>query len=68
MPIYSKYSPKSEIEEFKKAMLSRSSVLRKAYQQENIFLAHALRHIKRTYRKIGGEEQKWIDEEAIVEI
>lgn len=68
MPIYVKYSPKNEIEELKRTMLSRSSVLRRTYRQENRFLAHALRHIMKTYRKMMEEEQKWIDDETTIEI
>jgi len=68
VPIYTKYSLKSEIEELKGIMLSRRSILRRTYRQENRFLAHALRHGKRAYRKMVGEEQKWVDGEATIEI
>jgi len=58
-PIYAKYSPKKEMTELKKALLSRDSILRRAYRQEQRFLAHMLRHIKRLYRKITGKKQTW---------
>jgi APA family basic amino acid/polyamine antiporter len=57
VPIYIKYSPKKEITELKEALLSRESIMKRAYSQEERFLANALRHIKRFYRKITGEKQ-----------
>jgi len=59
VPIYAKYSPKKEMTELKKALLSRDSILRRAYRQEQRFLAHMLRHTKRLYRKITGKKQTW---------
>jgi len=58
-PIYAKYSPKKEMTELKKTLLSRDSILKRAYRQEQRFLAHMLRHTKRAYRKITGKEQTW---------
>lgn len=58
-PIYAKYSTKKEMTELKKALLSRDSILRRAYRQEQRFLAHMLRHIKRLHRKITGKKQTW---------
>lgn len=51
MPIYVKYSPKQEITELKEALLSKDMILRRAYRQEEKFLAHLLQHIKRAYRR-----------------
>jgi APA family basic amino acid/polyamine antiporter len=59
IPIYIEYSPKKEIAELKEELLSREAILRRAYTQEGLFLAHALRHIKRFYRRIAGKEQTW---------
>lgn len=59
IPIYLKYSPKKEMTELKKALLSRDSILKRAYRQEQRFLAHLLRHVKRGYRKITGKKQTW---------
>jgi len=59
IPIYIKYSPKKEIAELKQALLSRESILDRTYSQEERFLAHALRHIKRFYRRISGKKQTW---------
>jgi len=59
IPIYFKYSPKKEMTELKKILISRDSIMRRAYRQEQRFLAHLLRHIKRTYRKITGKRQTW---------
>jgi Tfp pilus assembly protein PilE len=56
IPIYVKYSPKKEVTELKEALLSRDSVLRRAYSQEERFLAHLLLHIKRVYRRITGKK------------
>ena len=59
VPIYIKSSPKKEIPELKKMLISRDSVLKRVYRQEQRFLAHLLRHIKRTYRRITGKRQAW---------
>jgi APA family basic amino acid/polyamine antiporter len=57
VPIYIKYSPKKEIAELKEKLLSRESVMKRAYSQEERFLAHALMHIKRLYRRIASKKQ-----------
>lgn len=61
IPIYVRYSPKREMTELKEALLSRDSVLRRAYRQEGRFLAHAIRHLKRTYRRTTGKKQTWLE-------
>jgi Tfp pilus assembly protein PilE len=63
VPIYVKYSPKKEIAELKEELLSREAVIRRAYTQEERFLANALRHIKRWYRKRTGKKQTWVKTE-----
>jgi amino acid transporter len=57
VPVYVWYSPKKEIAELKQALLTRESRLRKAANQEERFLAHALWHIKTYYRKRRGKDQ-----------
>jgi amino acid transporter len=57
VPIYVKYSPKKEIAELKQELLSREAVLKRAREQEQTFLAHALQHIKHFYRKVTGKKQ-----------
>jgi amino acid transporter len=59
IPIYIKYSPKKELTGLKNELLSRDSILRRAYRQEGRFLAHFLLHIKRAYRRIAGKKQTW---------
>ena len=59
IPIYIKYSPKKELTDLKNELLSRDSILRRAYRQEGRFLAHLLLHIKRAYRRITGKKQTW---------
>jgi amino acid transporter len=51
MPIYVKYSPKKEIAELKQVLLNRKNILKRLDNQEHVFLAHVLRHIKKLYRK-----------------
>jgi APA family basic amino acid/polyamine antiporter len=63
VPIYIKYSPKKEIAELKEALISREAMLKRAYEQEHTFLAHALRHIKRYYRRATGKKQTWEEAE-----
>jgi len=58
IPIYLKYSPKKEMTELKEALFSRDSILQRAYRQEEKFLAHLLRHIKRLYRRIAGKNKR----------
>lgn len=57
VPIYIKYSPKKEMAELKESLLSSDSILRRAYSQEERFLAHALRHVKRVYRRNRGKKR-----------
>lgn len=52
VPIYIKYSPKKEITELRRALLSRESILERIHMQEQRFLAHIIYHIKRAYRRI----------------
>jgi amino acid transporter len=59
VPIYVKYSPKRELTELKEAFLSREAVVQRLYGQEERFLAHALRHVKRVYRRLTGKGEKW---------
>ena len=59
VPIFAKYAPKEGVEELRKALVSRDSILRRTYRQEQRFLAHVLRHIKRGYRKLTGAKQTW---------
>jgi amino acid transporter len=56
VPIYVKYTPKQEISELKEQLLSSDMILRRAYRQEERFLAHLLMHIKRAYRRIMKKE------------
>jgi len=60
LPIYIKYSPKKEITELRDALLSRGSILQRTYREEERFLAHLLRHIKRLYRRLVGKEETWV--------
>jgi len=60
IPIYFWYSPKKEMAELRGAFLSRDSILQRTYQQEERFLAHVLRHVKRLYRRIMRKEQAWV--------
>lgn len=59
VPIHVRYSPKKEMTELKQALLSPESILKTAYNQENRFLAHLLKHLKEYYRRIRGREQTW---------
>jgi APA family basic amino acid/polyamine antiporter len=57
VPIYVKFTPRKEMAELKERLLSRDSVLERAYRSEERFLANALRHVKRAYRRITGKKQ-----------
>lgn len=56
VPIYIKYSPKKEIAELKEALISRESILKTAHAQEEMFLAHVLKHIRSFYRRRVGKK------------
>jgi amino acid transporter len=58
VPIYIKYSPKKEIAELKEALISRETILKTANAQEERFLAHALLHIKRFYRRVRKKQDR----------
>jgi APA family basic amino acid/polyamine antiporter len=57
-PIYIKYSPKHELTKLKQALISRETTLRRVYDQENVFLAHLILHIKRAYRRVRPGKKK----------
>jgi len=57
VPIYIKYSPKKELADLKEELVSRDSILRRARNQEETFLAHVLLHAKRYYRRITRKKQ-----------
>jgi APA family basic amino acid/polyamine antiporter len=59
VPMYIKYSPRKEIAELKEGLTSREAILKRAYDQEHTFLAHALRHIKKYYRRVTRKKQSW---------
>jgi hypothetical protein len=57
VPIYVKFTPKKEIAELKEELLSRESELKRAFNQEQVFLAHTLYHIKNFYRRVIHKKQ-----------
>jgi len=57
VPIYIRYSPKKEMAEIKKLLVSSESILESSLRQEEQFLAHLLSHIKRIYRKKKGSSR-----------
>jgi hypothetical protein len=48
---------KKEIAELKNALLSRETTVKRLGQQEHVFLAHVLHHLKKIYRKALRKEQ-----------
>jgi amino acid transporter len=52
VPIYVRYTPKKELTELKEDLLSRDSIIERAFRQEEIFLAHTLLHVKYLYRRL----------------
>jgi APA family basic amino acid/polyamine antiporter len=51
VPIYIWYSPKKEMTELKRALLSPQITLKRVYDQEQTFLAHLLLHAREWFRK-----------------
>ncbi len=58
VPIYIKYSPKKELIDLKNALLSRQVTLRRIYEQEQVFLAHFILHLRKAFRKATKKEQE----------
>lgn len=52
IPIYILFSPKAEIREMKQVFLSDEAVLKRAYRQRELFLAHFLNHIRLLARSL----------------
>jgi amino acid transporter len=61
VPFYIKLSPKKEIAELKEELLSSESIMKRAYSQEERFLANALKHIKRLYRRITSKKRTSVE-------
>jgi len=59
IPVYTFFSPKSELHELREIFLSREAILTRAYRQGNIFLAYALRRIKWSIYRRRGIEKAW---------
>ncbi|MDH5795908.1 MAG: APC family permease, partial [Candidatus Bathyarchaeota archaeon] len=59
--IYVGFSPRKELTEVKRKLVSRDAILERTYRQEQRFLAHVLRHLKRAYRGIAGKKQTWAE-------
>jgi basic amino acid/polyamine antiporter, APA family len=57
VPIYVWYSPKKELTELKQAFLSPQATLKRISEQEHVFLAHLVLHVKRAYRRATGKRQ-----------
>jgi APA family basic amino acid/polyamine antiporter len=52
VPIYIKYSPKKELTELKKSLLSNQVALKKIYEQEHVFLAHVILHLRKIFKRV----------------
>jgi len=59
IPIYIFFSPKHELKEAKIVFLSRMVFLKRAYEQSNRFLAHAITHLKWLIYKRRRIERTW---------
>ncbi len=56
VPIYVWYSPKRELADLKVAFTSRQATLRRVYEEEHVFLAHMLHHLRKWYRRATRKE------------
>lgn len=63
IPIYTRFSPKKELKELKRILVSTPNRLRRAYRQEQRFLGNIFRLIKRYYRRKTGRKQAWAEVE-----
>jgi amino acid transporter len=57
VPIYIWYSPKKEMTDLKQAILSPQETWKRISEQEHVFLAHLVLHVKRAYRRATGKGQ-----------
>jgi basic amino acid/polyamine antiporter, APA family len=51
VPIYIKYSPKKELTDLKKSLTSNGMTFKRIYEQEHVFLAHVILHLRRIISK-----------------
>ena len=50
VPIYTKYTPKSEVEQIIKFVEDRQTIGKRIYVTEDVFLAHLLKHLRKVRR------------------
>lgn len=65
IPLYTFFSPKKELSELKAAFLSREAILRRAYDQGEIFLAYAIRRIKWLVYQARKTSRAWVTEQDV---
>ncbi len=51
IPIYVWFSPKKELTELKAALVSRQAILRRVYNEEHVFLAHLILHLRKATKR-----------------
>ncbi len=51
IPIYAWFSPKKELTDLKAALVSRQAILKRAYDEEHVFLAHLILHLRRALKR-----------------
>ncbi len=56
VPVYIWYTPKKELTELKNILLSPQASLKRIYEQEHVFLAHLILHLKQGYRKLRNRD------------
>lgn len=59
VPIYVFFSPKKELHDLKGAFLSREAVLKRSFEQGEVFLGHFVRHVKLTIYRVRKRKRAW---------
>jgi hypothetical protein len=59
VPIYVFFSPKKELHDLKEAFLSREAVLKRSFEQGEVFLGHLVRHVKLAIYRVRKRKRAW---------
>jgi hypothetical protein len=62
VPLYTFFSPKSELTELKAKFLSTEAILNRAYRQRDTFLAHLVHHLIMLIYRRKHVQRAWLVE------
>ena len=59
VPIYIFFAPKKELRELKQAFVSREAVLKRAFEQGEVFLGYLVRRVKWAVYRVRKKDKAW---------